>query len=151
MPGARCARSLACEIKKHTSIVTTVTPVSPGIPCAMVYGLFRALPGDRAFLPPSPAKVAFRELDASVGASGPHGFAVRVRHVRPRAVSVHRIPPRVDDVAQRPSMGRDGEGYRFDLGQRRRGIFFRRGLDTPQSEKRPDLPVGQISRGLFQL
>src|SRR5579872_4614378 len=27
MPGARCTRSLACEIKlKHTSVVTTVTP-----------------------------------------------------------------------------------------------------------------------------
>jgi len=25
-PGAQCARSLACKIKKHTSIVTTVTP-----------------------------------------------------------------------------------------------------------------------------
>ena len=36
MPGARCARSLACKIKKHTSIVTTVTPGSPGIPRAMV-------------------------------------------------------------------------------------------------------------------
>jgi hypothetical protein len=118
---------------------------SPGIPRAMVYGLFRALPGDRAFLPPSPAGKS-RRLDASVGASGPHGFAVRVRHVRPRAISVHRIPPRVDDVAQRPSMGRDGNRYRFDLGQRRRGIFFRRGLDTPQSEKQPDLPVGQISK-----
>jgi hypothetical protein len=23
MPGARCARSIACEIKKHTSVVTT--------------------------------------------------------------------------------------------------------------------------------
>ena len=36
MPGARCARSLACESKKHTSVVTTVTPVQPGIPRAMV-------------------------------------------------------------------------------------------------------------------
>jgi hypothetical protein len=36
MPGARCARSLACKIEKHTSIVTAVTPVTPGIPCAMV-------------------------------------------------------------------------------------------------------------------
>jgi hypothetical protein len=26
MPGARCTRSLACELKKHTSVVTTVTP-----------------------------------------------------------------------------------------------------------------------------
>jgi hypothetical protein len=57
MPGARRARSLVCEIKKHTSIVTTVTPESPGIPYAMVYGLYRALPGDRAFLPPSPAEL----------------------------------------------------------------------------------------------
>jgi hypothetical protein len=37
--------------------VSQVTPESPGIPHAMVYGLFRALPGDRAFLPPSPAEL----------------------------------------------------------------------------------------------
>ncbi len=30
MPGARRARGLACEIKKHTSMVTTVTPDSSG-------------------------------------------------------------------------------------------------------------------------
>jgi hypothetical protein len=36
MPGARCARSLVCELRKHTSVVTTVTPASPGIPRAMV-------------------------------------------------------------------------------------------------------------------
>jgi hypothetical protein len=30
-PGAQCTRSLACESKKHTSIVTTGTPVSPGL------------------------------------------------------------------------------------------------------------------------
>jgi hypothetical protein len=40
MPGARCARSLACKIKKHTSIVTTVTPVTPGIPRTMVLTVF---------------------------------------------------------------------------------------------------------------
>ena len=43
--------------KKHTSIVTTVTPETPGIPYAMVHGLFRALPGDRAFLSPSFAEL----------------------------------------------------------------------------------------------
>src|SRR3954454_7077480 len=36
MPGARCARSLACKMKKHTSVVTTVTPETPGIPRTMV-------------------------------------------------------------------------------------------------------------------
>jgi hypothetical protein len=48
-------------------------------------GLFRALPGDRAFLPPSPAGKS-RRLDASVGAPGPHGFAVRECVIRPRAL-----------------------------------------------------------------
>ena len=71
----------------------------------MVYGLFRALPGDRAFLPPSPAKVAFRELDASVGASGPHVFAVRFHAVRYRRIRVHRIPPRVRDDREPPLCG----------------------------------------------
>ncbi|HTB00402.1 MAG TPA: hypothetical protein VK804_08005, partial [Bradyrhizobium sp.] len=36
IPGARRTRSLACKIKKHTSVVTTVTPETPGIPRAMV-------------------------------------------------------------------------------------------------------------------
>jgi hypothetical protein len=81
----------ACALVESKSTrVSQVTPESPGIPRAMVYGLFRALPGDRAFLPPSPAKVAFRELDASVGASGPHVFAVRFKCSRQLH---HRRPP----------------------------------------------------------
>jgi hypothetical protein len=43
MPGARRARSLACKSKKHTSVVTTVTPGSPGIPRAMVLTVSFAL------------------------------------------------------------------------------------------------------------
>jgi hypothetical protein len=69
MPGARCARSLVCEIKKHTSIVTTVTPDSPGIPYAAGFnGFLRGLPGDRAFLPPSPRNAKHcRELIPASG------------------------------------------------------------------------------------
>jgi hypothetical protein len=55
MPGAGCTHGLVC-IKKHTSSKPQVHRKRPGIPCAMVYGLFRALPGDRALLPPSPAR-----------------------------------------------------------------------------------------------
>jgi hypothetical protein len=40
MPGAQRARSLACKMKKHTSVVTTVTPESPDIPRTMGYGCF---------------------------------------------------------------------------------------------------------------
>jgi hypothetical protein len=41
-----------------------------------------------------------------------------------------------------PSVGRDGAGYRSDLGKNGTGIFLQRGLDRPTSEQ----PVGQISR-----
>ena len=71
-------------------------------PHAMVYGLFRALPGDRAFLSPSFAKVAFRKLDAGVEASGPHVFAVRLKRIRQSAIRVHRNPPRVRDDREPP-------------------------------------------------
>ena len=49
------------------------------------YGFLRALPGDRACLPPSSADNSAK-LDASVGASGPHDFAVRCNIVRQLAV-----------------------------------------------------------------
>jgi hypothetical protein len=105
MPGARCTRSLVCKGWWHTSVATTSTPGSPGIPARNGFNsLFRALPGDRAFLPPSPAKVASRKLDASVEASGPHDFAVRFSAVRYRHLHVHRIPPRVRDDREPPLM-----------------------------------------------
>jgi hypothetical protein len=68
-------------------------------------GFLRALPGDRAFLPPSPVKIAFHEPDASVGASGPHDFSVRFRTVRYRRFHVHRILPRVRDDREPPLCG----------------------------------------------
>src|SRR3981081_4218145 len=77
--------------------VTTSTPESPGIPARNGFNsLCRALPGDRALLPPSSADMfclkpgradlPSRELDASVGASGPHDFAVRSNISRQRAL-----------------------------------------------------------------
>src|SRR2546421_12353964 len=56
--GRRESRVLAAPIashanKKRTSVVATGSPKQSDLPCAMVYGLFRALLGDRALLPPS--------------------------------------------------------------------------------------------------
>jgi hypothetical protein len=42
------------------------------------------------------------KLDASVEASGPHDFAVRLGAVRQRHRHVHRIPPRVRDDRDTP-------------------------------------------------
>jgi hypothetical protein len=69
-------------------------------------GFLRALPGDRACLPPSSAKVAFRQLDASVGASGPHDFAVRESAARLKAPSRPPHPaPYVRDDRETPLKG----------------------------------------------
>ena len=47
-------------------------------------------------------------LDASIGASGPHDFAVRISTVRQRHIHVHRIPSRVCDDRETPLIsGRD--------------------------------------------
>ncbi len=54
--GCRCTRSLVCDKNKHTSVVTTGPPESPGIPARNGFnGLFRALPGDEFVLSPSSA------------------------------------------------------------------------------------------------
>src|SRR6266568_4717064 len=76
--------------------VTTSTPESPDVPARNGFnGFLRALPGDRALLPPSSTDrfclspvgpTQLRELDASVGASGPHDFAVRCNISRPHAL-----------------------------------------------------------------
>src|ERR1700677_3031514 len=91
-------------MKAH-AVDTTVAPGSPGIPARDGFNsLLRALLGDRACLPPSPVKIFFHRLDASVGASGPHDFAVRrnkrsrqQRHPRPS----HPNPTFVT-IAKRP-------------------------------------------------
>src|SRR3954471_24012957 len=96
------------QSKKAYELVTTGKPDEPGIPARDGFnGFLRDLPGDRACL--SPSLCFCTKLDASVEASGPHDFAVRVQH-RSSAVpnSVHRIPPRVRDDRERPSVGRDG-------------------------------------------
>ena len=60
------------------------------------------------------AGIASRKLDASVGASGPHDFAVRDSATRPRDIHrtwrhhVHRTQPRVRDDRDTPLCGVDG-------------------------------------------
>jgi hypothetical protein len=100
-PAAACAM-----IVVERTRVSQVTPESPGIPRAMVLTAFLcALPGDRAFLPPSPAGLN-RRLDTSVGVSGPHDFSVRKQTPSsgaPPASTASR--PAFVTFAKRPSVG----------------------------------------------
>src|SRR6185503_1795094 len=69
------------QIKKHTSVVATGLPRSPGLPCAMVLTAYFVLsPVTGLFCHRRFALAA--KLDASVGTSGPHDFAVRISIIR---------------------------------------------------------------------
>jgi|SRR4051794_14210383 hypothetical protein len=97
------------QSKKAYELVTTGKPDDPAFPHAVVLTVsfvispVIGLDCHRRF-----ARLSAK-LDASVEASEPHDFAVRVQP-RSSAVpnSVHRISPRVRDDRERPSVGRDG-------------------------------------------
>jgi hypothetical protein len=79
----------------------------------------------------TPEKLASHELDASVEASGPHDFAVRIR--RSRQQHRQRPPhpaPRFVTIASRPScrVG-TGRACKDDLPDMESGLFFTMGLD----------------------
>src|ERR1700728_4888116 len=73
----------------------------------------------------------FRQLDASVGASGPHDFAVRKGALSSAAqlASIASQPYVRDDRETPLCVGRDGEKYAGDLRKKEMEIFLRMGLD----------------------
>ena len=87
MPGAGCTRSLVCEVKKQTSVVTTGRrtvrhSLRNGVTAYSVLS-----PVKRAFLPPSPVDLGvsaarpasyLNKLIPSVAETGPHGLTVRI-------------------------------------------------------------------------
>jgi hypothetical protein len=89
-PGARCTRGLACKSIKKTHTSIQVQRKHSGLPCAMVLRLISCSPWRPAFLSPSPRRKSSTRLDASIGAPGPHDFAVRFTRCSSKA---HRRPP----------------------------------------------------------
>ena len=114
MPGARCTRSLARKVKKaHEHSHYRYAETFRHSPRDGLAAFFRALPGDRAFLPP--LQVAMRKhrhpLDVSVETSGPHDFAVRrhvVRLLDTTASIASRSPTHRDDREAPLYRARDG-------------------------------------------
>jgi hypothetical protein len=77
MPGA--GRTHGPPATKKQAASPQVQPRHPGIPCAMVLRLIRDLLGAPGLFATviRAMREASRELDTSVGVSGPHDFAVR--------------------------------------------------------------------------
>jgi hypothetical protein len=107
-------------------------------------GVLRALPGDRACLPPSQAQCASIVANLTP-ASGRQDHTASPSANRCSRQQHHPRPPHpapnVRDDREPPLLReRDGDQYASDLGFLKIRIFLREGLDTPLS----DLPVGQV-------
>jgi hypothetical protein len=118
--------------KKHAA-EPQVQPEQPAFPAQWFYGLY-VISGDRAFLPPSVVElIKPSNLSASLGAPGPHDFAVRCSIIRlltlPRPS--HPAPNTRDDREAPLLRKQDRQEKATDLGSAPSGIFFRRRLDDP--------------------
>src|SRR5258705_2687744 len=118
MPGARCTRSLACKMKKaHERSHREVRRDRPAFPHAMVLTVsFVLSPVTGLFCHRRLAEIPAK-LDASVGASGPHDFAVHLKRRSSSAPSMSTASRTASvTIARAPLWGRDGGGYSADLG-----------------------------------
>ena len=136
-PGARCTRSRAWWVES-TRVSHHRFTGTPGLPCAMVLTAYSALSPVTGLDCHRRQRNFFHQLDASVGALGPHGFAVREISASSAQdvcaappASIASLPYVRDDRETPLCVGRDGERYAGELGQKGMGIFLRGGLDDP--------------------
>ena len=133
MPGARCARSLVCEMKKaHKHSHHGHTGNTRHSPRNGFNGFLRALPGDRAFLPPSSLRsLLLKNLISASGyqdhtTSPSAGFA-RSSGAIPASTASR---PTTVTIAKRPFVGTGWIGSIAVSTRRQNEIFFERTLDA---------------------
>jgi hypothetical protein len=151
MPGAGCARSLVCKWKKaHKHSRHGHTGNTRHSPRNGFNGFLRALPGDRALLPPSlasfPASLtpASGRQDHTTSPSA----SCAARLAAPSASTASR--PAFRDDREPPLCGTGRDGSIAVSTKSKSEIFFERGLDAtgksvPQSSPSP-LRGGEQSR-----
>src|ERR1700732_126773 len=124
MPGARCTRSLVCSVLVAHECRHHGRTGTPGIPARNGFnGFLRTLPGDRAFLSPSSARLladltpASRRQDHT---TSPSASACFVKH----AARVHRIPLHVRDDRDTPLFGNETAWVVDVIWVNRKGKYF---------------------------
>jgi hypothetical protein len=144
MPGAQCTRGRVCKkstrVSNHRYAAINRHSLRDGFTAYIVLS-----PGTGLFCPRHFRRnCALRKFSASVGAPGPHAFAVRTGAL----VSRHRLrPPHPAStsvtIASRPSCEDETAGtLRLILVSEKAKYFLRKGLDNGIKKQ----PVGQISR-----
>ncbi len=131
----------ARKTAREARVDRQVQPRQPGLPCAVVYDLLRALLGEPDLVVTVVGEMRsriFAKLSASLGAPGPHDFAVRIDAVR---LSAPTRPPhptsRFVTIAIRPSC-RGGTSLRsHQFRKNGSGIFLHAYLDDPNQLESP--------------
>ena len=109
-PGACCTRGPACDLRKQNCTrAYRAARNTPAFPAQWLYGLLRALPGERLFCLRRRRDTS-RQLNASTATPEPHDFAYASGAYVYRALSVHRISPRVRDDREAPLICRETDG-----------------------------------------
>ena len=122
--------------------------IHPAFPAQWFYGLLRALPGEPGFFATvAPEKLSLpRNLTPASGCQDHTTSPSASGALVSSTIRVHRIPPRVDDVAQRPFGGTGRRTYRMDFSFCKTEYFFGKGLTGGRHKPVSDLPVGQPVR-----
>ena len=124
-PGACCTRGLACDLRKQNCTrAYRAAENTPAFPAQWLYGLLRALPGERLFclrrlreLPIASLTPAPRRPNHTTSpyASGAYVY---------RALSVHRISPHVRDDREAPLICRETGGVMRLIWVRTKAEYF---------------------------
>ena len=138
MPGAQCARSRACSVENTRVSHHGHTGNTRHSPRNGFNGLLRALPGDRAFLSPSPALVSANLTPASRRqdhTTSPSASALFVKSASASTAS----PAALMTLANAPLWLETARVSATDFPVEANEIFFAQALDSRMT----DLPVGQ--------
>src|SRR5258707_127757 len=151
MPGARCARSRACSVVNTRVSHHGHTGITRHSPRNGFNGLLRALPGDRAFLPPSPLRSLL--LKNLTPASGRQDHtpspSASAPFVKSASASTASCPASVT-ISSRPSVGQDGKSYSLICISEKQKYFGKGGWTGQSPTRSTDLPVRQIKQPVRQ-
>jgi hypothetical protein len=128
--GARCARSRVCSVESTRVSHHGHTGNTRHSPRNGFNGFLRALPGDRACLPPSPADLSSANLTPASGRQDHTTSPSALAPFASKRQNVHRIPcPTFVTMAKRPSGGPEQGGRSHRSPANQSGIFSDAGLD----------------------
>ena len=99
----------------------------PAFPARWSYGLYRALPGERAFLPPSSLRsLLLKNLTPASRRQDHTTSPYASRAVRQKRISVHRISPHVRDDREPPLLSGETGGFKSLICPRMKAEYFSR-------------------------